>query len=250
MNSDDADPFPRFIRIGKHAASTYKICLSTGIYLGVLLSAAAAKRDGAEPLPMALAAVGCALAGLVGARAYHLFLFTSRYRDGAQAWDTARGGAGLFGGLIAIALVSPAIAALLQQPFGKFWDRLIIAMLVGAICTRLGCFLNGCCGGKPSASWFAFRWHNHRGEQARRVPVQLLDFAWLLAGAITLCWLVNRPHAAGALALGVIAWYGLGRFLLEPLRAEPDLVFGSLRVNRVIAAALALGASAWLMWLS
>lgn len=47
---------------------------------------------------------------------------------------------------------------------------------------------------------------------------------------------------AGSYALFVLAWYGVGRFFLEPLRERPDIVFGQVRINQVVAALLALGA--------
>jgi phosphatidylglycerol---prolipoprotein diacylglyceryl transferase len=42
--------------------------------------------------------------------------------------------------------------------------------------------------------------------------------------------------------LAGLAWYGLGRFCLEPLRQTPDLVFGRVRINQVVAGCLALAA--------
>ena len=41
-----------------------------------------------------------------------------------------------------------------------------------------------------------------------------------------------------------LSWRGMefGRFLLEPLREHPEIVFGQLRINQVVAALLALAA--------
>jgi len=50
-----------------------------------------------------------------------------------------------------------------------------------------------------------------------------------------------RKSPAG-FALGGLASYDLGRFWLEPLREAPDLVFGRVRINEVIAACLMLAA--------
>ncbi len=55
---------------------------------------------------------------------------------------------------------------------------------------------------------------------------------------------------AGSYALLVLAWYGVGRFFLEPLRERPDIVFGQVRINQVVAALLALGAGCALIALS
>ncbi len=249
MSSSKSFGFPHVIRFGEQRVSTYKLCLVAGIYFGTLTCAAVAKRNGIDPMPMALATVGCAMAGLVGARLFHLMLFAKRYREGGffqRAWNTSQGGAGLFGGLVVIVLLSPLAARILRLPFGIFWDYLLISMVMGAIWTRLGCFCNGCCGGRETSARFGFRWHNHRGERKKRIPVQLLEIGWIALACGALIYLFDKPHPAGALALGVLAWYGAGRFLLEPLREEPDIAF-SARVNQVIAAIVSLIAGFWLL---
>ena len=244
--------FPRFIRFGQRQVHTYKLCLGAGIYFGVVICAVAAKKTGIDPMSMMFASIGCAAAGLIGGRLYHLIIFFSQYRKESlvgRAWSTSQGGAGLFGGLLAILLVSPAMAVLIHLPFGVFWDHLVIALLVATFWTRLGCFCNGCCGGRDSsARFFTLRWHNHKGELKRRIPVQLLEMGWMALAGVAVIYFFDRPHPAGAIALGVFAWYGLGRVILEPLREEPDIAF-SIRINQLIAAIIGIGAGFLLLFL-
>jgi prolipoprotein diacylglyceryltransferase len=49
--------------------------------------------------------------------------------------------------------------------------------------------------------------------------------------------------------LAVLCWYGLGRTWLEPLREQPGLIAGRLRIDQLVAALLALGAGGTLMLL-
>ena len=87
--------FPRFIRFGRRYLSTYKVCLSLGIYSGVIIAATVAKQNGINPISMALASLASAAVGLIGGRAYHLILFRSENRGGqssGEAWDTSQGG--------------------------------------------------------------------------------------------------------------------------------------------------------------
>jgi len=83
-------------------------------------------------------------------------------------------------------------------------------------------------------------------RRTKRIPVQLLEIGWIALAGGALIYLFDKPHPAGALALGALAWYGVGRFLLEPLREEPDIAF-SARVNQVIAAIVSLIAGFWLL---
>jgi phosphatidylglycerol:prolipoprotein diacylglycerol transferase len=222
----------RSVSGGGSAFGSYKVCLFTGIYLGIAASAWAAKVHGIAPGAMALATLACAAAALVGARIFHLAIFTAHYRaQGFRGlWNSSAGGGSLFGGLLAVAVVAPVCAALLRVPLAGFWDLLMPALLVGAVCTRFGCYCHGCCGGR-----------------VRRVPVQLLEIAWVLVGLAAVVWFLRLPHRAGSPALGGLAWYGVGRFLLEPFRDAPDLVWGNVRINQVIAALIALVAGGWLV---
>jgi phosphatidylglycerol:prolipoprotein diacylglycerol transferase len=62
--------FPRFFRINGYAVNSYKFFLCIGIYVGTLATAALACFSGLSPLRVGLAAMFCALAGLIGARLY------------------------------------------------------------------------------------------------------------------------------------------------------------------------------------
>lgn len=236
----------RVVRVRRREISVYKLFVGAGIYFGIAICSIVGGTSGISVMRLALAAAGCAAAGLVGARLYHLILFRASYRSQIrpnELWNTSSGGGGLFGGLLAVVIVSPAMASVAGTSFGIFWDHLSIALLVGAIFTRFGCFLNGCCGGRETAApFFGLRWHNYHGENKRRIPVQLLEIGWLGIAAGGLIYCFSRPHLAGSLALGVLAWYGLGRFILEPLREEPDTV-SRFRINQVIAAVLIMSAA-------
>lgn len=237
--------FSPTIPVGRRNVSTYKLCLGAGIYFGMCASIITARRTEINSVRLGLAELACAVLGLIGARIYHLILFRSRRSmavDSVKPWDASSGGGGLFGGLVAIVFVSPAMALLAGLSFGIFWDYLSIALVLGVIWGRFGCFCNGCCGGRETVSWFlGLRWHDHRGEIKKRIPIQLLEIGWMLLSLGGLVYFFPRPHPEGAVALGVLAWYGAGRFILEPWREEPDII-GSVRINQVIAGAIALGA--------
>jgi phosphatidylglycerol---prolipoprotein diacylglyceryl transferase len=57
--------FPRFFRINGYAVNSYKLFLCIGIYVGTLATAALASLSGLSPLRVGLAAMFCALAGLI-----------------------------------------------------------------------------------------------------------------------------------------------------------------------------------------
>ncbi len=241
--------FPRYLRIGRHRVSSYKACMIVGLISAVLISAAVAERSGVSPFRMGVGALAVAVSGLLGARLYHLAVFYPRYREiglRGVAWDPARGGGSVFGGLAAVP-VALAMGLVLDIPVGLFADSLALGIAVGGAWIRLGCVFNGCCGGRPSDGWLALPQHDTRGVRTRRIPVQWLEIGWWLAAALALSCLSPAALPAGSRALGLLTWYGAGRFALEPLREQPDRLWNGWRVDRAMAALLALAAGAGLI---
>ena len=249
--SDLPPSFPRYFKICGHWINSYKVFLCVGIYLGTLVSAAMAERSGIPPLRMGAACLACAIVGLVGARIYHLLVFAPDYlrkRSITALWDSSRGGWSVFGALVTIVPFSFAVASVLQISLAVFWDHMSAGILMGGFWVRLGCVFNGCCAGRQTSGWFGVRLHDTRSIGKRRIPVQLMEMAWWLLGWAWFIWLWPRSLAPGSYAIGVLGWYGLGRFWLEPLRDMPDLVLGRVRINQVVAGALAIaGASALIL---
>jgi prolipoprotein diacylglyceryltransferase len=91
-------------------------------------------------------------------------------------------------------------------------------MLVGAIVTRLGCLMNGCCAGRPTDGKLGVWLPNTAGEWRRRYPTQVLEAVW--AGLLLVAALLARNAMPfdGALCAGVIGVYCAGRVLLQGAR--------------------------------
>src|SRR5947209_13426358 len=90
--------FPRFFTFLGYPVSAYKFFLCVGIYAGTLTTAMLASSSGLSPSCMGLAAMTCALAGIIGARLYHLLVHAPSYmrrRSFSAVWDLNRGGGGV-----------------------------------------------------------------------------------------------------------------------------------------------------------
>lgn len=242
--------FPRYFKIAGHWVNSYKVFLCVGLYMGTLACGALAQRSGFSPLRVGFGALTCALAGLFGARVYHLLVHAEHYRGQATRaalWDGRQGGWSVFGALLTLAPMTFLVSWLLRMNAATFWDHLGAGILAGGFWVRLGCVFNGCCVGRETQSPLGVHLHDVNCVRKRRIPVQFMEMAWWLLGGVLFLLLWPQGYPPGSYALGVLAWYGLGRFFLEPLREKPDIVMGGWRINQFVAAALALGAGTALL---
>jgi protein-S-isoprenylcysteine O-methyltransferase Ste14 len=159
---------------------------------------------------------------------------------------------GYFGSVVAVSLVCAAAGLAGQDAW-----TMVAAFAVGACVTqaagRLRCLVQGCCHGRPVDAAWGLRYHHPRSRVVRLSglenvplhPTQLYSILWTLAvGAVlTVLWLCAcpLPFIAGMYLLLV----GLGRFVEEHLRGEPQTVcVGGLRLYQWLAMAFVLAGGA------
>jgi phosphatidylglycerol---prolipoprotein diacylglyceryl transferase len=229
---------PILFRVGSIPVYSYAAMLYVGTVLGIGAQAYAASRMGLDPAPFVIATAVLLVPALVGARLLYVALHWRTFRnEPRRILRAAKGGAAMYGGLVLALPVSVPLLAFMRIPFELFWDLASFAILIGMVVTRVGCFLNGCCAGRPSESWLAVNLPDARGLWQRRIPAQLLEAAWgaaILAGAVVL-WL--QPNYAGGLFLYTAAAYGAGRIVLELVRERRDDGFET-RTNQALYGAM------------
>ena len=234
------------------AVHAYPAMLCAGAVFGIIGATRWAEFHGIAA-PRAFAAMLLLfLPSLVGARLLFVAFHWELYRHQPRLiWQRAGGGAALYGGLIVSFLASlPLLRVLTLDPLA-FWDAASIALLIGMVFTRAGCLLHGCCAGRPSESFLAFRLPGARGVWRRRLPAQLFEAGLAVVVLLGSIQVAGRLRFDGALFLCALAAYAAGRWLLEPTRETIDRA-GRWSLNRSISAALmALAAAVFLfLWVS
>lgn len=158
-----------------------------------------------------------------------------------------------YGGLIV------AVAAVIiymkkkKLPLLATSDFIITALPLGHAFGRIGCFLAGCCHGKPTdLPWGVIFTDPHAMVSPDLLgvpvhPVQLYEAAGNLLIFFLLHKLYNRPHKNGTVLLAYIFCYGTLRFVLEFFRGDfrGAYLFG-LSPAQLITLLLAL--SAGVIW--
>jgi prolipoprotein diacylglyceryl transferase len=200
---------------------SYPAMLYVGILAGIFLGAYVAGLAGLSPDKFAVAQLILIIPALAGARLYFVLTRWEVYgREPRRIWRRSEGGMVMYGGLILAVPLSIPLLYLLGLPFGAFWDASTFTMLLGMAFTRVGCLLNGCCGGRPTAAWYGLDLPDHNGVQQRRIPTQLIEMTWaclLLAAAFLLR---GRAPFPGAIFCSIVIAYGAARTFLENLRED------------------------------
>jgi phosphatidylglycerol:prolipoprotein diacylglycerol transferase len=221
-----------------HDVHAYSVAIYVGIVLGIVTAQQLAPTVGLDPFRVWLAALLLVTPSLVGSRALWVITYWPRYRDDRAAiWRKSESGGALYGGLLLALLVSVPVLAMLRLPFGAFWDLASFTLLVGMICTRVGCVMHGCCSGRVTNHWVTWSLPCPDGVRRRRIPTQLLEAGLsMLVLALALAVLPRLGGGGGVFLIGTVA-YAAGRAALETTR-EDVMRVGGVSVNGAISGAL------------
>ncbi len=139
---------------------------------------------------------------------------------------------GLYGGLCAVLVYSRAARLPLSRTLGYLLPAFSLIHAFG----RIGCFLMGCCYGKPWTAGIAFHNSPIAPNGIPLVPVQLIEAAGEFLMFCALAYLSRHTSGKKMLAFYLLA-YSAMRFVLEFWRGDVQRGFiGVLSVSQVIAA--------------
>jgi phosphatidylglycerol:prolipoprotein diacylglycerol transferase len=194
-----------------------------GLVVGLVAQNYAAHMAGLEALTVFMVTLILLIPALAGARLLFVATNWEMYRhQPKRIWDHSEGGAAMYGGFPFALLVSIPLLYLFSLPFGRFWDVALIPFFIGQIFTKIGCLLNGCCGGRPTQSRFSLYLSDMNGHRKRRFPTQLFEAGWGTMVLLAVIFFWSRFPFDGAAFLLAAAGYGIGRFALEFLREDQE----------------------------
>ena len=130
------------------------------------------------------------------------------------------------GGPIAVALYAIYFSRKHKISYWTISDVMLPGLVIGHAFGRVGCFLAGCCHGRPTSSGLGVKFHSVLVEQALRgVPVhptQLYEALALVVLFTGLLFLSKRKVFEGQVGLSYFIAYPTIRFILEFFRGDSD----------------------------
>ena len=176
---------------------------------------------------------------VICARAYYCIFEWEAYAENPISvlyiWQ---GGLAIYGGVIGAA-IGIVIFALVKKDKVKLTavlDITALGFLIGQSIGRWGNFINREAFGAETDSFLRMGLMNKiTGEVTYYHPTFLYESLWNACGFVLLHFLSKKRQYDGQIALGYVAWYGLGRAMIEGLRTD-SLYLGPIRVSQLLAA--------------
>ncbi len=253
-------PSPSFnsIDIGPFSLNLYGLMIALGVVAAVWLfgrrleERGVGTRDDASSI-----AVWAVLAGVIGARLYHVATDWDLFADDLgripQIW---KGGLGIPGGLLFGVPVGLYFAKKRNLPLAVAATCAAPAIPLAQAIGRWGNYFNQELYGRPTdLPWALEIDEQHLNTALYAVgttfhPTFLYESLWSLALCGLLLWIDRRFRPApGQLFVMYVIGYGIGRFWVEGLRIDRADEIAGLRFNQWVAAIAVVGGAVLLAWM-
>lgn len=236
-----------FLHLGPLTIPTFGLMVATGLFFAAYVLQADFRRRGTKT--DAFLIIGIAgLAGIVGARLYHVLETPHEFFENPWPLIFSRYGFAWFGGLIGGFLALILIARSEKIPVLEFLDTCSPAGCVGYAIGRIGCLLSGDGDyGIPTSLPWGMSFPNGVVPTTDRVhPTPIYEFlAWMLI-AFLLWKLGNSTIKSGKRTGGIIFCHyllftGVARFLVEIIRINPRSFLGMSNAQTASVASVIFG---------
>ena len=227
------------IGIGPLQLRAYGLAIAVGVLVAVWVAQRRWAARGGAPADISYLATWSVVAGLVGARAYHVLTdyhrFQGRWLHALAVWE---GGLGIPGGLLAGVVTGVVLARRRGLPAAQLLDVVAPAIPLAQAIGRLGNWFNQELFGRPTDLPWGLRIDAaHRPDGYERFatfhPTFIYEALWNLALAgLLVLYERRRPDARpGTLFALYVGGYGLGRLWVEALRIDDATRLAGVRVN-------------------
>ena len=245
--------YPTLLTLGPLNIHTYGLFIAIGFIIGLLVAMHIGKSEGfhsGQVLDMGFIVILCAI---IGSRLAYVLLNISYYVDHPldilKMWQ---GGLVFSGGLVAVALAMIWYLKRRHLPFWKVGDLFAPAIAIGQGIGRMGCFMAGCCYGKPTGMPWGMIFTDPNTLAPRNIPLHPTQLYAALSGILIFAVLMvlrAKRKFEGQVFLWFLILHSTSRLLMERLRGDDrGLIPGTeMSVTQLIALLILMAAVVALM---
>ena len=250
--------YPILYKIGPINLYTYGFFLALGFLIAILVAGREARRLGLSEGHFFDLCFYIILAAIVGSRLLFVIVDPGPFlQNPLKIFAIWEGGLVFHGGLIAALVTAFFLMRLYKLPWRPTFDALAVGMPLGVTFGRIGCFMAGCCFGKPTNLPWAVQFTHPESLcpiQEPLHPTQLYEALLSLAVFGVVFWLRKHKRFDGQVLVTYLLLAGLVRFTVEFFRAStmidprgPEIIF-HMPATQVGALGIALLSGSFLWW--
>ena len=232
---------PDLLSIGPLTVHTYGLFLVLGIIVGLLVALRFGLDEGMNPLMILDMGFIIILVALIGSRLAYVLMNISYYRnhmlDMLKIWQ---GGLVFSGGLTMVLLVLGWYLKRNRLSFWKTGDLWAPSTAIGQAIGYLGCFLAGCCYGKPTELKWGVIFTHPNALAPLNIPLHPTQIYGALSGFIIfilLLYLHAKKRFAGQIFIWFLILHSSAQLLLERFRGDERgfIPGGEMTINQFSA---------------
>ena len=236
------DPAAGF-KIGPLSVNFYGVLIAIGLMLAVVYAWKRAKQFGINEDALTDGILWVVPFAVLCARLYYCVF---RWEEGGYAQNPIsilyiwEGGLAIYGGVIGAAIGTVVHCLVKKIKIPALLDMVALGFLIGQSVGRWGNFFNREAYGGETDFFLRMGLELTKDRKVTDVvhfyhPTFFYESVWNLIGFVLLHFLSKKRKYDGQIALGYVAWYGLGRAFVEGLRTD-SLYWGPFRVSQMLAA--------------
>jgi phosphatidylglycerol:prolipoprotein diacylglycerol transferase len=247
---------PILFRVGDWPVYSYGVLLALAYLAGMQLAVMRGRRNGLDGAKLMDFGIYIIISALLGAKLMLIAVEFDYFKNQPrELFSLVRAGGVFYGGLIAALVVGLWLVGRYKLPPWKTADMIAPGIAVGHVIGRMGCFLAGCCYGRPTDVPWAVTFTDPIASANVGTPLnvplhptQLYD-----AGAelLILVFLLvterrGRPFAGRTFWLYMLL-YAISRYIVEIYRDDERGVFFHMPTSQFISI-LIVPVSLFMLW--
>lgn len=250
---------PLLFQVGPFPVYTYGVLVATGVLLGLWYARRQAPRAGLDPDKVWNLGIYMVLVALLLAKVWLVLTawgYYTRHPREIFSIATFQSGGTFYGGIVGAIATILLYTYFQKMPLIAVMDTFGAALPLGHAIGRLGCFMAGCCWGKPTNVPWGVEFTNPLAADLAGTPLgvhlhptQLYEASLEFLNFLFLVWLAGRQRFRGQLIGAYFMLYGVERGTLEFFRGDPGrtlLFHGSTSLMQLVSVGLILtGAFLW-----
>ena len=221
---------PILFHVGPIPIYSYSTLVALGGLIGLWYCSKSSADSGLDSTQIWDLGIYMMFAGIITSKIWllvSLWLYMPEHRGRAFDLMTLQSGGTYYGGIVGATVTLFIYASTRKVPFLALGDVFATGLPLGHAIGRLGCFLAGCCYGKPTSLPWGIAFESNAAHELIGTPLHSTLHPTQLYEAIAefLIFLLIRNIAKRQFSRGCIlgiymASYGITRFTLESLRGD------------------------------